>query len=225
MKIFLLHGDNTPAVASRLTKFIDEAKKRSWKIERIGGDAAFSLQESMSATSLFPEEKFYILEDIKKVSKKDIDWIKENAKGLLGNLVLVSNSVLPKTTINAFGKIDKIETFELPKRLWTFLDSFFPGNSKIALKLFHEVVSHEAVELVVALLARQLRDYFIALEDPTKLSYPEWRVKKIASTASKFGLPKVKNIISRLSEADYQAKIGKTNLIMELDLIIVEELE
>lgn len=35
MKIILLHGDHTAKLFERYNSFLDEAKKRKWKIERI----------------------------------------------------------------------------------------------------------------------------------------------------------------------------------------------
>lgn len=225
MKIILLHGDNWTKISDRLTKFVDVAKTRGWRIERIDSNANFNFREKLSSISLFDEEKLFIVDNIKSLKKKDIDWLKKDFKKLSGNLILASSNTLSKTVINSFPKFDKIELYEIPKKIWSFLDSVYPGNYKLSLKLLHEVLESVAPELIIFLLSRYLKDLYIALVSPESLSYEPWRIRKLTSQAGKFSKVGLKKVINLLARADYAGKTGESDLVSALDLIIVSQLE
>lgn len=69
MKIILLHGEDTIKSYERLKKFIDTAKNRSWEVVNVD-QSPTSFEETLSSTSLFGNERFFILRDIKKLVKK-----------------------------------------------------------------------------------------------------------------------------------------------------------
>lgn len=226
MKVILLHGDNGAKVAERLTKFIDVGIKRNWKIERIDpGNKTFNMPEVFSVTTLFKEEKLFILDNISKVKKSELEWLKKNALNISGTLIVVGGSQLSKTAISSLPKLDSEESYELPKKIWAFLDSFYPGNFKLCLTLFHEVIDSEAPELVVALLARHLKDLYIAKVYPESLTLPPWRAKKLGSQADKFTDTKLQSVINLLARADFESKTGQSGLTESLDLLIMTKLE
>ena len=147
MKIIILHGDDTQKSYKRLTKFIDVAKKRHWEISYIDEDST-SFRETVSATSLFGNERFFILKNIKKLGEKDIEWLKKNHDNLAGNLILYSDSVLNVKTLKSFSKDSKIEEFKLPVLLWSFLDGMFPGQGDQSVRKLHKIVEKQPVEFV-----------------------------------------------------------------------------
>ncbi len=226
MKVIILHGDNSQEISVRLTKFIDVAGSRGWKIVRLGSpEGNFNFRESLAGNTLFAEKRLYIIDDLKKIKKDDLSWFKKNADKLEDTMVVVSNSVLTKTSINLLPKVSKIELFELPKKIWLFLDSFYPGQGKVSMLLLYEVLEKEAIELIYALLARQLKDLYLIKTDPQSLGYPGWRTKKLTERAGKFHIGVLEKVIADLAEADYKAKTGQADLINELDLVIASRLE
>ncbi len=224
MKIVILHGDNLAKVAQRLTKFIDTARQRGWKIERSSNYINLNLQELLGSTSLFEETKLIILDDIKKIKKTDLAWLKKNHRKLDGTLIIVNNGLLTKSAVSTFPKADKIEVFELPKLIWAFLDSFYPGNSKQSLKLLHDVLDKEAIELIFYFLVRRLRDLYLA-PNPEKMNIPAWRASKLLAQAKRFTKIQLIEIISVLANADYEAKTGEGDLTRALDVVIATKLE
>ena len=226
MKIIILHGDNIADISGRLTKFIDVAHKRSWKIVRLNNpDGNFNFKESLTGNTLFSEKRLYIIDDLRKIKKSDLEWLKKYSKNLEDTLIVVNNGVLTKTSINLLPLAYKIELFELPKKIWLFLDSIYPGMGRVSLVLLHEVLEMEAIELVYALLARQLKDLYMTKCDPESINYPGWRTKKLNERAQKYPSGLLEKVISDLSEADYKAKTGQADLTTELDLIIATRLE
>lgn len=167
MRIIILHGQNSTKSYERLTRFIDEAKSRGWEI----------IYDDVSATpSLFGKQRITIVRDIKLIPR--------NIERIQGTLIIYSDSDLPLSFLKKF-KDAKIEKFDLPKIIWKFLE-------KPSVKLFHEVIKKEPVELVFHLLAKKLR-----------------RTK----------------YINDMARIDYQAKTGKTDLLLSLDLFIAKHLE
>ncbi len=142
MKIIVLHGDDTNKSYARLQKFVDEAKKRSWKI------TDFSLQE-IENQSLFGEEAFYILKDYKVLDKKVLEKLKKYS----GNLVLYHNAKIPALTLKSLGA-DKTELFELPQMLWKFLDN-------ITVEGLHKITEKEPLEYIFAMIAWKLKQNYI----------------------------------------------------------------
>jgi hypothetical protein len=142
MKIIILHGNDSQKSYARLQVFIDEAKKRGWKI------TDFSLQE-VENQSLFGEEAFYVLKDYKVLDKK----LSEKLKNYSGNLIVYHNSKIPAPTLKSLNA-DKVELFELPQMLWKFLDN-------ITIDGLHKITEQEPLEYVFAMIAWKLKQNYI----------------------------------------------------------------
>ena len=212
MKIIVLHGDDSAKSYERLMKFVETAKKRSWEI---------LTDEFPNTPSLFGTERLIIYRDYKLLTSKDI----KNFDRFEGTLVIYHPGDLPQTFIKQMPKDFKMEKFELPKILFTFLESFYPGNSKRTLKLLHDLVKNTAVELIFFMLARHLKDLYWVTIDPTTNQYPSWRLSKLKSQANKFTVENLKLIIKNLADIDILVKTSKADLLTELDLLIVKQLE
>lgn len=146
MRIIVLHGDDTQKSYERLMVFINEAKKRSWKITE------FSIEE-IENQSLFGEECFYILKDYKLLDKKTIEKIKKYN----GNLIVYTAGSHPAIHLKMLNS-DKTEKFELPQLLWKFLDN-------MTVKGLHELTKTQAVEYVLAMMAWKFKQNY--LKNPT----------------------------------------------------------
>lgn len=218
MKIIVLHGDDTAKSYERLTKFIDTAKKRGWEIVT---------NEFPNTPSLFGIDRLIVYRDYKLITKQDI----KNFDRFGGTLVVYHEGVIPVTFLKSLPKDTKVESFELPKILFIFLESFYPGNSVQCLKLLHQLVKTQAVELIMFMFARHLRDLYWVTIDPTSSQFPSWRAGKLKSQASKFKinnrdpLQNLELIINNLSEIDIAVKTSKADLLSSLDLMIVKQLK
>lgn len=224
MKIIIVHGDDTTKSYQRLMLFFDEAARRNWEIKSID-EADISISEVISSVSLFNEERFFIVKDVKLIKPKDIEFINKKMDDLQGNLVIYSNKTLSVTFIKSFKKVHKIEEYNLPKILFKFLDTLVPGNSSISIKMFQELKKTDAVELVFSMIAKHFRDLYWVKVDEESLSYPSWRKGKLKGLANKFQENKLKEIINSLSQMDVKSKTGEAELRDELDLILLTKLE
>lgn len=225
MKILILHGEHTLKSYQRLQEIISKSKKNEWDIERISNNATLSLSEELSAGNLFQKKALYVLQDLDKVSKGDLNWLKKKNKKLEGFLVILIKRKALKTQLNSLPANYQIEEFQLTRYLWKLLDSIAFRNSKEAIKLLHIVLKAEPVEFVFFLIAKQVRDLYWVTIDDSSLPYPNWRVGKLKRQASKFTKEQLKNIIHELAKLDIKAKTSKANLADSLDFLFASHLE
>ncbi len=224
MEIFILHGENTVNAYDRLKKYLEAAKSKNWEVKKIT-DTDANLKEVLMGESLFAKDRLVIIEETKILTSDNLTWLKKNAENINANLLIFHKGTLPQRTIKALPKVTKIEVFKITKLMWTFLDSFFPGNTKTAYRLFHEAVKTDAPEFVFAMLTRHLRDVYWAKADAKTLDYPSWRKSKLLSQAEKFDKSKLEELIDELSIADIKAKTSQTELTDSLDFLIATHLE
>jgi DNA polymerase III delta subunit len=225
MRVILIHGDHTLDSYQRLRKFIEEAKTRNWDVVRIDCSAVVSLAEEVSRSSLFQKEQFFVVENLDKVRKKDLAWLKKNIVNLPGTLVFFHQGVIKRDLLQSLPKPDKIEEFKLPRLIFKFLEAFYPGNEKSCLQLFHQVMKTEPHEFVFALLARHLRDLYWLKIDINALSYPHWRLSRLKAQSTRFSKSLLKGIIRDLAEIDVKTKTSKATCTDALDFLIASKLE
>lgn len=224
MKIIVLHGEDNVKSYERLKKFIESAIARSWELIYLD-ESPLGITETLSGTSLFEKERFYVLRDVKKLGKKELDWLKLDKDLIKGNLVIYHDEVISQLILKSLPKDTKIEAFTLPKILWGFLEHLYPGNSRTVLAEFHSIIETEPVEFVFSVIAKQFRDLYWTGSDPVNTGFADWKIRKLNVQLSKFKMSEIEEIIRLLSQIDIDAKTGKGDLVSSLDLIIVKKLK
>lgn len=225
MNIILVHGDNTEDSYKRLLVFIDEARKRNWKIEKVDRYLKNDLMSMVKAGSLFDEERIFIVYGISTLNKKNQKWLKENSNNFEGTLVIYEKNNASATNLKHLPKGYTSEKYELPKLIFKFLDSFYPDNKSECIKLFSEVIKTYSIEFVFTLLASHVKDLYWVIVEPSKIPYPSWRVAKLENQAGYFDKDHLKEILEKLAHIDIDVKTSKATLSESLDLLIIRELE
>ncbi len=149
MKIIVLHGDDTQKSYERLMVFVNEARKRNWKITDF-------LLEEIENQSLFGEECFYILKDYTRLdsaSSRGRKSIIEKLKKYSGNLIIYNSGKIPAPTLKNINP-DKTELFELPQLLWKFLDN-------MTISGFHKLLETQAPEYLLAMIAWKFKQNYL----------------------------------------------------------------
>lgn len=224
MKIIILHGDDNDKSYERLKKFIDVAKTRSWEISYID-ESNLSLEEVLSATSLFGSEQFFILKDIRRLGKKEFAWLNRKYEELSGNLIIYHEGTLSASLLKSFPKTVKIEEFKLPVLLWNFLDNLIPGRTDYLVRTMHKILEKSPPEFLFSLISKHFRDLYWVKVDARSAGFPFWKMNKLKSQASKFTPEDLKKFISILSDIDIDVKTSNADLTNELDLLIIKHLE
>lgn len=224
MKIIILHGDDSIKSRERLKKFTDIAKERGWEVTYLD-ESEQTFQEVLSVSSLFGKDRFFIVRDIKKMGKRELEWLKRNYKNLSGNLIIFNEGYINVSILKNLPIDTKIEEYKLPVLLWNFLDSLKPGSSTRLISTLHKIVENKPIEFIFSLISRQIRDLYWVKRDPVSTGFPFWKINKLKSQTQYFSLEKLKTLIDSLSIIDYKVKTSKTNLLEELDLLIIKQLE
>ncbi len=225
MNILVIHGAHTIKSYNYLQEIIYKSKSKGWRIEKISKEEYLSLSEKLTATSLFEEKKLYLVDDVSKLEKTELDWLRKNAKSLDAYLVIYFRNTISNQILKTLPKGYKVKEFKLPKLIWQFLDSFYPKNTNNCLKLLHNVVKTEPEEFIFSLLAKQARDLYWVKLDPKSIPYPSWRVGKLKTQSAKFADGQLKGIIKELTKIDIRVKTSKDNFVDALDFLITTHLE
>src|SRR5258708_7001683 len=214
MRISLIHGENSTKAYEKFRQLIDSSKKKGFDIVQINDIKKIVRQ------SLFEEKIVFVLNKPSKIKLNDWKWFTKNAPKYNSNLLIYNDGNLPSLILRAFPKEASIEKFDLPKIIFTFLDSFWPGNSKNALKLLNELVINEPIELVFHLLSRHVRDLYWVKVSADSLEIPDWRKSKIKNQSDKFSLEVLSKVINELAEIDVKSKTSNEDLKSSLDILI-----
>ena len=126
MKTIILHGEDVTKINLRMDQFLTEAKKRNWNISVFDKETKMKLSEVISAADLFNDQRLVVVKDFQKVKITEKKWLLKNIEKYSGVLVVKSITNLTESDIKYFPKQSKIEKFEIPKKIFNFLDSFYP---------------------------------------------------------------------------------------------------
>lgn len=216
MKITLIHGEDRVSSRNKFQELKCIAKEKSWRVTKM---------MYPPITSLFDDKLLYVVDGLDLLTSKEITWISKNSDKYSVHLIIYSKTEVSASTLKLLPKDIKLQKFDLPKIIFTFLESFYPGNSNKVLSLLHILVRNEPLEFVFSLLARQIRDLYWLKIDSKGPGYPDWRLKKLNTQSVKFSPEKLKDVISVLAKIDIQSKTSALDLLPSLDLLIATQLE
>lgn len=223
MKLIIIHGDDSFKSYKAYMDLLRKLRKDKKHIVRLAKND--SLENLLRSKTLFETQRFVIIDDPYSVNDKSLKWLKENKDSLNDTLIIYYNKNIKKTFLKKLPKPDKIMSFDVPKLIWSFFESFYPGNTTNCLKLFNEVAKNEPPEFIFALFARHLRDLFWSGQENSHKQYPSWRLKKLKNQARKFENGSIKHLIKELAEIDIKTKTSGANVKDELDFLIMSKLE
>lgn len=219
MRISLIHGEDTKKAYDKYRQLVDGSKTKGFEIIPVADI------RNVVSQSLFEERIVFTLEKANKIKLADWKWLAKNGDKYNSNLLIYFEGSAPATVIKSLPKDAKSEKFDLPKIIFQFLDSLYPGNFKNSLRLLNELSESEPTELVMHLTARHFRDLYWTNVSSETFQAPSWRIKKIAQQSGKFGLQKLASAVSDLALIDVDSKTGGLNLKSSLDLFILKHLE
>lgn len=223
MKIVVLCGDDEAASRSRYLQIVSGVKKKNWQVVRVSVQDKYSLAERLSSHTLFEQETLFVVDNAGKLPIVELKWLAKNYGKYSGSLLLYQKGNLPVALKNALPKDTAYEKFDLPKVIFKFLESFYPGNQKNALRLLEEFLLLNPPEVIIAVLGRHLRDVYLAKIDGFE-NMPDWRLGKLKKQAEKFTTEALTDTINTLSDIDYSSKTSSVNVKFLLELLIIEKL-
>ncbi len=226
MKIILIHGEDTNSSRKYYLELTEKAKDAGFTVGDISNQTNLDLGEKLTGQSLFEEKILFVHEKLKNLTVKDLSWLKDKSEKYNGELILWYEGDTPLKIIKSFPKEINAKKFDLPKIIFNFLDSFYPGNCKNCLLLLSKILESQPIELIFAMLIRHVRDlYWVSVDSQNPPSYQSWRIAKLKKQAEHFTVQKLKRIINFASEADIKTKTSDGTLKEFLDLIMVTQLQ
>lgn len=139
--------------------------------------------------------------------------------------ILYFDSKLTANSLKKFPKNAKIEEYKLPKSIFKFLESFYPGNTKEVLNTLHEIANKQPPEFIFALLARQVKNLYCVKIGSQGVALQNWQIARLKSQTNRFPNGLLEEIISVLAEIDIEVKTSRAELIYSLDLLIIRLLK
>ncbi len=247
----LIHGDNLAATRKHL---IDLKFKYPNANLFEGSEITLTdLVQTLEGGGLFSDEKVIFIENLLSRRKQSTE-LKDLIIYLLSQadnatIVMWEEKEIEKKTVSTL-KNATIRTFNLPKPLFTLLDSLQPTNGKNLLRLYHEVLETVDEELVFYMLVRHFR-LFIALHpqsnlhrernektaiepmenDPFRITQPieevkrmqEWQRTKLIKQAKSFSQEQLVSYYIKLYEIEKGLKTGSQSQPLKrlIDIFLV----
>src|SRR3989344_5065068 len=185
MKVVAVFGDDIEKARTRVSAIIAGVKARKWEIVHIDPQNG-SLGGQLVSQSLFPVETLYVALDAKKIPAHELDWIRDHTSEIDARLLLYFAGNIPADIKKSLPEDAQYESFSLPKEIFAFLDSFWPGNKKRCLELLLTIEKNESVEFLIAMLGRHLRDLIWIKVGDKGMSALPWRKQKLMRQAERF---------------------------------------
>lgn len=230
--ITLFHGDNLVASRNTLNNFIKKEKSQGIvDIVRLNGEAIelVDLTQAMESRSLFGSNRLIIIENLlsRKPSKiKDalLDYL--NTTKTTASIFLWEKKAATATLIKKLPSSTRIQAFKISPKIFAFLDSLAPGNTKQMFLLMHECIKQENPEMVFYMLARRVSHLIIASDSGLEglNTMHNWQKQRLTAQAKKFTLPQLIKLHENLYNTDKGVKTGRNILPLAsmLDLVIAE---
>ncbi len=210
--VTLLHG--TDSVSSRSA--FASLKDKDFLSFDAEGLNLFDFSQALSGTSLFPASKKIFIENLfsKKVKNFDeiVELINKNSKAF--DVFLWEDSEVSKRQTSAVKNL-KVMDYNLPKNLWSFLDSIRPGNPR-SIELFHKVLWEADENIIFSMIVRQFRlllsvgSNIQTIEEAKRMA--PWQRGKLQRQVSLFSSERLLRAYKELFKIDQKHKTGLLNI-------------
>lgn len=217
--ITIVHGEDSLNSYKRLSELIEIAKERDLAIvvkEASELDLATLHQES-GGGDLFGAKNCLIIKNLLSgtKSKQKESLIDALEKISEAEIILYEPKEVTKTLLKSFHRA-KIESFDINKVIFKFLDILRPGNTRVILQAWNRLLELEyEPEYVLTMLARQIRLLIQAKSGPSYLKLTPYPKKLILAQANFFTLNQLLDLHKDLYNLDKRLKTGLSTLPIE----------
>lgn len=199
--MIIIHGENQIASRNLYLQLKKQAEIAGKQIVTLSG-SDLTLSEVMFSSqsqSLLGSTNFVCLEEFfsrrpSTEKQKITEYLAKNP-----TLDIVSWDSKDLSTALKLFPPALIKKFDLPKYIFTFLDSF-------SLPQFEQSLSSAEPEQIIVLLSRRIHDLIIV---KTGLgNYPTWQLTKLKSQSNKYSLADLLKMHQGLLQIDYKQKLS-----------------
>jgi len=229
--ITIIHGDSTDESREYFLKI----RATFQNILSMGGQniTKEDLINFFSGGNLFFEEKNLAIENLFSENKagKNLDELIAilNEHEKKSNIILWEGKEVSQKNLNLLPKAS-IQIFKIPKLIFNFLDNVKPGNGKNLIVIFHKLLENTPVEIIMYMMARQLRlliavsssDKSDTIDELSKIA--PWQRGRFERQAVFFDRDKLINLYHKLYDIDLSSKTGTLNMPMAdaIDFLLLD---
>lgn len=220
MKVVIISGEDIQKARKRYGDIVAKMTERNTQAVAVKAGTG-EVTRAIGGGNLFAEEQLFTVDNGKDLTAEEIAFVSSIDQSEPGNILIFIAGTAPQALLKGLPKATH-ETFTLPKDLFPFLESLYPGNAKAALTLYTRLTKSEAPELVIAMILRHLRDMWWVMVDPKTTGYPDWRAGKLAKQAQKYTDGSLVAFYESLVTLDCAVKKGEDSLETSLDFVLAK---
>jgi len=226
--IHVLHGDDTIASRKYIKTLVGE--KQSTFLD--GRTVSYAvLEEHLSSTGLFGDEKAIILDNFLSKNKKKKEILKQLSQlNLTTTIIMWEATKLTKPQLDLI-KGEDIKAFQLPDYYFQFLDSFMPGDPQRVYALYHNLLQTMTTERIFYSIIIRMRQLVILqlgdIKGSKDTAYLQaWQVDKLKRQLSRWSNDVLMDTFKQLHETEINIKSGgmPIDLSKYLDILILTRL-
>lgn len=188
------------------------------------------IYQLLNNSSLFSEGPIFIenfFSNLKSVESQNLlSYLIENENST--DIFIWEEKAPTKTVLKDFKK-PTLVPFELPKTVFSFLDSIRPNSNKTNIASFRNALAGNDPEILFYMIIRQFR-LLIAISDYSSENIDEvkrlapWQKDKLTRQSKLFGNEKLVKEYNKLYEIDYSIKTGNTSrsLTQAIDFFLAD---
>ncbi|MEI6533174.1 MAG: hypothetical protein WCO06_05040 [Candidatus Roizmanbacteria bacterium] len=107
-------------------------------------------------------------------------------------------------------KTEHIKEFKLSQTIFQLLDFIAPGQRTSFMQILEQLVKHQEIELIYAMMCKHVRQLICATEDGLDSKIPPWQRGKIISQAKKWDTQKLYGFYDGLIRIDRSNKTSSS---------------
>lgn len=221
----IIHGDDAvrrqAAVDAKLAHF---AAKGLGEVKRIDAPELDLTQfvQATQPTTLFKERQVFLINRYFSLKNKALQRdLSAYLNQLPAPVILTAAAVLTPSQLKPFPSAVK-QVYQLPKLVFTFLDSLFPGNQADFIPLFEKIILSQPPETLLVMIASRVRQLLQLADGQLKLA--PWQLARLAVQKNHFPDDRLLALHHSLVQLDRSAKSGRLvgSLASELASLLVK---
>jgi len=199
----------------RMDEYYLEFRKNYSEIVPIENLFPQTVEEKLGTTGLFSEKKLFVFKNIfakqirlGKVSQNLDQLLKVLARFSDRAILFIEEDEKKLKYYKQYFPNILTKEFKVSQVLFTFLDSFKPGNFADCFRYWQKAQLTDAPELIFFLLKRRLRELLAVRQNELRGNYQPWYLAKLKSQSQAFETAKLLKIYHSLFNFEVGQKQG-----------------
>lgn len=211
MKI-VLSGEDSSKLYQRENQLLQISREQGREIVSLDltANSEKEISEALGVMSMFGAQRIFRISGVEKQrsSKKLQDYLTALSATPDDVIITIPGKMTPAKK-KAFSKEWKLESYDLPAVLFTFLESIGVKPLAQVLGLYEQALTSGSEWGLHAMVARQFR-LLLAAKTGTPIAGPPFMAAKLQSQAKKFTPEQLAGVLEQLFQLEKSIKSGQT---------------